>query len=142
MRSLALAAAYAAVVNAAPGSPPPEWHWEHHEHPGWPSPKVYTPEGPPQPVWTPQPSYGPGSYGPGSSTPASVTPSATPSTTASSSATPSSSGSSIDACASVSELVKSQTNADPSATPTVPAGLAWECVISVPFKSNIAGKIH
>ena len=136
MRSLALAAAYAAVANAAPGGPP-GWHWQKHDHPGWNRPQVYTPEGPPGPVWTPQPPYGPGS----SSVP-SITASATLSASASSSATPtSSSASSVDACASVSELAKSQTNADPSATPTVPAGLAWDCITSVPFKSKIAGKI-
>lgn len=43
-------------------------------------------------------------------------------------------------CATVSELVASFTaaNSDPSATPTVPAGVAYECINSVPFNSSAA----
>lgn len=123
MRSLTLvAASFAAVANCAPGGPP-GWHWGPHEHPGWHKPQPYTPEGPP--------------------TPACATSSTAVSTTASASVSApvsSVSSSSIDACASISELVKSATQASPSATPTVPAGLAWDCITSVPFKSDVAGE--
>lgn len=44
------------------------------------------------------------------------------------------------ACASVSELAASATNAQPSATPTVPAQLAYECMASVPFNQSAARK--
>ncbi|KAF9629447.1 Peptidase S41 [Lasiodiplodia theobromae] len=41
-------------------------------------------------------------------------------------------------CASVSALAASQTAASPSATPTVPAGLAYECINSVPINQTAA----
>ncbi|KAL1616183.1 hypothetical protein SLS56_011507 [Neofusicoccum ribis] len=42
------------------------------------------------------------------------------------------------ACASVSALAASQTAAAPSATPTVPADLAYECINSVPINTTAA----
>ena len=41
-------------------------------------------------------------------------------------------------CASVSALAASQTAAAPSATPTVPADLAYECINSVPINQTAA----
>ena len=46
--------------------------------------------------------------------------------------------STIAACASVSELAASFTSAYPSATPTIPAELAYECINSVPFNQSAA----
>ncbi|KAK4987459.1 hypothetical protein LTR50_004591 [Elasticomyces elasticus] len=45
---------------------------------------------------------------------------------------------SMGACASVSELIASFTSASPSARPTVPAEIAYECINSVPFNASAA----
>lgn len=44
---------------------------------------------------------------------------------------------SLSACASVAQLAA----ADPAATPLVPAGLAYECITSVPFNSTAASEL-
>lgn len=71
------------------------------------------------------------------------TPSASPSITAPSSASGTGSGTApagTGPCATVSKLVASfsASNSDPSATPTVPAGVAYQCINSVPFNSSAA----
>lgn len=54
--------------------------------------------------------------------------------------TASASGSATNPCASVAELAASFTSASPSstATPTVPAQLAFECLNSIPFNQSAA----
>ncbi|GAB1728181.1 hypothetical protein NU195Hw_g6128t1 [Hortaea werneckii] len=70
--------------------------------------------------------------------PGSVT-STPPSKTAASSSKPTASGNGTEGpCASVSRLVASFTSASPSATPTVPAQLAYECINTVPFNQSAA----
>ncbi|RMZ22528.1 hypothetical protein D0859_13440 [Hortaea werneckii] len=72
--------------------------------------------------------------------PGSVT-SAPSSQTTVSSSRPTASGNGTEGpCASVSRLVASFTRASPSATPTVPAQLAYECINTVPFNQSAAGK--
>ncbi|KAK5116770.1 hypothetical protein LTR62_007444 [Meristemomyces frigidus] len=111
----------------------PQWQWEKHSHPGWPEPSVYTPHGPPRPTW---PWSMPAKPYP---TP-TVTASSTNSTITSASVTSSvtSSASAVGACASVSVLAASSISASPSAVPTVPAELAYECINSVPFNQSAA----
>lgn len=41
-------------------------------------------------------------------------------------------------CASVAKLAAAYTNAQPSATATVPAQLAYECLVSIPFNQSAA----
>ncbi|RMX99492.1 hypothetical protein D0868_09511 [Hortaea werneckii] len=61
--------------------------------------------------------------------------------TTASSSKPTASGNATEGpCASVSRLVASFTSSSPSATPTVPAQLAYECINSVPFNQSAAGK--
>ncbi|WPH02081.1 Hypothetical protein R9X50_00493600 [Acrodontium crateriforme] len=59
--------------------------------------------------------------------------------TSSSASYHSSTGKPVAACASVSQLVSAQSAAaTPVAVPTVPAKLAYDCITSVPFKSDAA----
>ena len=44
---------------------------------------------------------------------------------------------SLSACASVAQLAA----ADPAATPIIPAGIAYECITSVPFNSSAASEL-
>ena len=44
---------------------------------------------------------------------------------------------SLSACASVAQLAA----ADPAATPIIPAGIAYECITSVPFNSTAASEL-
>ena len=72
--------------------------------------------------------------------PGSVTSAPSSKTTASSSKPTASRNGTEGPCASVSRLVASFTGASPSATPTVPAQLAYECINTVPFNQSAAGK--
>ncbi|KAK5112673.1 hypothetical protein LTR85_011184 [Meristemomyces frigidus] len=131
MNRIALVAALCApLTSASPkGS---KWHFGKDPHPGWPEPSVYTPQGPAA-SWVhtwPNPS----SIG---SAPITSLPSTATGSAASSTPTLSSNGT-VAACASVSELVASFTSASPTATPTVPAQLAYECINSVPFNQSAA----
>lgn len=94
-------------------------------------PSVYTPAQP-KPTW-------PGKSWEHHPTGYSTSPSGyyTPTPT-SSGAGPTGTGTGSGACASVSQLVASFTAASPSATPTVPAQIAYECITSVPFNQSAA----
>lgn len=54
------------------------------------------------------------------------------------SSAPYASASAIGPCGSVSELVAAFTNISPTAIPTVPAQLAYECLNSIPFNQSDA----
>lgn len=105
-------------------------------HPGYPKHSVYTPPAP-EPSW-----YRPTGYThshPGS-TVAGL--SSTIATTVSTSIAPTyttiNATATGDACASVAVLAASQTSLSPSATPTVPAELAFDCLNSIPFNQSAA----
>ncbi|KAF2718351.1 hypothetical protein K431DRAFT_253534 [Polychaeton citri CBS 116435] len=109
------------------GNPPAKGPWQHQSHPGWDKPSPYVPPNP-EPTW-----WGGHHHPSGPGYPSTAVTTAT-----STSATTTTSPSSNDACASVSELVGSIQLASPSATPTVPAQLAYECITSVPFNQSAA----
>ncbi|KAI7352380.1 hypothetical protein KC336_g22445, partial [Hortaea werneckii] len=109
-----------------------------------PEPSVYTPRDPmppltqwshpfpfPFPISTSE-GLGPTQY------PGSVTSAPSSKTTAASSKPTASGNGTEGLCASVSRLVASFTSASPSATPTVPAQLAYECINTVPFNQSAA----
>lgn len=99
-----------------------------------PEPSVYTPEQP-SATWSHKPWH---HY----SKPGATTTEPTGSSTATGGTSASTaSGSPIitgAACASVSKLAAAFTSASPSAIPTVPAELAYECLTSIPFNSSAA----
>ncbi|GAB7347877.1 hypothetical protein MBLNU459_g5404t1 [Dothideomycetes sp. NU459] len=136
----------AGAASAAPKSQFPHYDsTDHPDHPGYSKPTVYYPPQP-NPSW-----YRP--YPIASSSPSSslslsnATATATATTTGNTDSTSvvvsaSASGSStVAACASVSELVASFTSASPSATPTVPAAIAYECLNSIPFNQSAASDL-
>lgn len=89
---------------------------------------VYSPPGP-EPSWY-RPSHSenhPHTYGSSSTSSPSAYSSSSPTATAQNAA-----------CASVSALAASRNAVSPSATPTVPAQLAYECLNSIPFNRSAA----
>ncbi|KAK5134902.1 hypothetical protein LTR08_005992 [Meristemomyces frigidus] len=132
-KTAVLAALSAPFANAVPRGG--KWHWSKEPHPGWPEPSVYTPQGPAA-SWSYPSSWTHTSRAASASI--TGTPSATVTGTGASSTATASSNGTVGACASVSELVASFTSASPSATPTVPAQLAYECINSVPFNQSAA----
>jgi len=135
MRRFTILAALGGTAQASPRG----WHFEKHSHPGWSEPSVYTPAQP-EPSWPYQPWSSQSTRVESTSSPGpTVTDSAPSTTTAASSTLSGGYGTSTAACASVSELVASFTSQSPSATPTVPAELAYDCITSVPFNGSAAG---
>lgn len=112
MRSLYSLALLTVAVTASPADP-----WHHRSHPGWQKPSVYTPSNPKTTLFASYPYHHP-----------SKTTSAPTGT----------SSASKDACASIAGLVAPMQSASPSATPTVPAQLAYDCITSIPFNSSAA----
>ncbi|KAF2766736.1 hypothetical protein EJ03DRAFT_174479 [Teratosphaeria nubilosa] len=135
--------ALAAFAGAAPHTL--SWQLSTAEHPGWSTAAVYTPTSPPN-LYSNSHSW----KHPGSSwraptpqaipyTNQSVTATTTgPVVTASCVSASSSSSTSLGACGTISQLAASSTGAEPGATPTVPAQLAYECINSVPFNQSAA----
>lgn len=104
---------------------------------------MYTPAQP-KPTWPYHTQYPPYPYSePPTTFQSYPTPTGSASITTSASASGTGTGTApagTGPCATVSKLVASfsATNSDPSATPTVPAGVAYECINSVPFNSSAA----
>lgn len=131
-------AALAGIGSAAPWHKPkfPEFTASHHGYPGWPGKQsVYTPPAP-KPTWY-RPSHH--SHSRPASTVSGHNSTVTSTTSISTASTSKSVGvTSNGACASVAVLAASQTSVLPSATPTVPADLAYECLNSIPFNQSAA----
>ncbi|KAK4569787.1 hypothetical protein LTR86_002756 [Recurvomyces mirabilis] len=129
VRSTLCSLAFAAGAFASP-----QWHFDKNTHPGWPEPSVYTPRQPGRPTW-------PWTYPYKSSQAASTAaPTSSVATTPSVTSTSSATGT-LGACASVAKLAASFTSANPKATPTVPAELAYDCINSVPFNQSAAAAL-